>query len=66
MLERWPQVCRVKITLTHLFVSKKFNEMPYEVDPTQNLQSFEKYPTLPQDRVRSPRNGLCIVFGRSA
>ena len=48
------------------FHKQKFNEMPCRVDPTQNLHSFEKYPTLPQDRVRSPRNGLCIAFGRSA
>jgi len=43
MLERWPQVCRIKITLafallpTELFVSRKTSdELPSKLDSTEN------------------------------
>jgi len=50
LLERWLEVCRVKITFkvlpTKSFVStkKKFDEMRCKLDSTENLRSFEKYP----------------------
>ena len=53
LLERWPLVCRVKITFTVLpknhFVSttKKMDEMRCKLDSTENLRSFEEYPTPP-------------------
>ena len=51
MLERWPQVCHIKITCTVLptnrFVSttNKNDEMRCKVDSTESPRSFEKYPT---------------------
>ena len=48
VLQRWPQVCRVKITFTKpptkLFRlhNNKFEEMPCKLDSTENPRSFEK------------------------
>ena len=53
LLERWPQVCRVKITITLLptnhFVFTTTNSMKCFVNwiPPENPRSFEKYPNPP-------------------
>jgi len=55
LLERWPQVCRVKITFTEIpmnsklfcFQKKQFDKMRFKLDSTENPHSFEKYPTPP-------------------
>jgi len=53
LLERWPQVCHVKITFTVLptnhfrcFHNNKNDEMHCKLDSTENLRSFQKHPTL--------------------
>ena len=49
--QRWPQVCRVKITFeilrTNWFVSTRTNSKKCKVDATEYARSFEPNPTLP-------------------
>jgi len=54
ILERWPQVCRIKITFSTVYITidelfrfhnNKLDEMPCKLDSTENTRSFEKYPT---------------------
>jgi len=63
LLERWPHVCRIKITCYRRifsfpqqirttdeyfrFHNKKIDEMRCKLDSTENPHSFEKYPTPP-------------------
>jgi len=56
MLERWLLVCRVKITYittdeSFRFHNTKLDEMPCKLDSTENVRSFEKYPTPPQTKI---------------
>jgi len=54
ILERWPQVCRIKITFSTVYITidelfrfhnNKLDEMPCKLDSTENTRSLEKYPT---------------------
>jgi len=53
VLERWPQVYRVKIHVysttdqSFRFNHKKIDEMLCKLDSTEKPRSFEKYPTPP-------------------
>jgi len=55
LLERWPQVYRVNITLQYYrrivsFPQQNFDEMRCKLDFTENPRSFEKYPTPPENK----------------
>jgi len=45
-----PRQDHVSKTTDESFRNKKFDEMRCKLDSTENLRSFEKYPTPPQDR----------------
>ena len=47
ILERWPQNCRVCITTdeSFRFHYNELDEIPCQLDSTENLRSFEKYST---------------------